>query len=207
MLLSLVIGCLGGYALGKSANPNNQLVPLHRGGHGLGGGGYTSVTHSVALPSTILPSAIVSPSSTLLLATPTATQQNNTPKTEADIVTQDYYNWYFTCINDNSKADVKTQHSPREACPFNAPGVLTTDLLSKLQPIEGDLVGADPVLCAQNIPQKITFEKAVVPTNGTATVVVHTIWGTSAPDNITVGLRVINNQWKINTINCNFTQQ
>ena len=60
----------------------------------------------------------------------------------------------------------------------------------------------DPVLCAQNLPDKLTFDKSVI-TNGTATITVHTIWGAGSPGNIQVGLQQLSDVWKISSIDCN----
>jgi len=128
---------------------------------------------------------------------PQAIRQNSfLPSTDADRVTQDYYNWYLGCLNQHFIN--QSNRNPQEDCPYNKTGVLTDNLVSKLQHAgEGD-----PVLCAENIPLKITFDKAVVTNNGKASVIVHTIWGATAPRNIRVGLQAINNQWKISNIAC-----
>jgi hypothetical protein len=110
-------------------------------------------------------------------------------KTEADIVTQNFYNWYRLCMVDYSA----------EKCSLNnRKEVFTDNYFEKIQQGKGD------ILCAQNIPLKLSYENAELNPNGTADVVVHTHWGgTKIVHNIYVFLRNINNQWKIDDISCN----
>jgi hypothetical protein len=118
---------------------------------------------------------------------------------DPDTVTQDYYNWYLNCLNQHLTG---TNTGNRQVdCAFNKTGALTSDLATKLQ--QANMY--DPVLCAQNLPDKLTFDKSVI-TNGTATVMVHTIWGAGTPGNIQVGLQQLSNVWKISSIGCNISQ-
>jgi len=133
------------------------------------------------IPGKILPLPVWIPSSVQL----------NDP----NLLVQGYYNWYLACEkqyfanNDPSNS--------RETCkPFRA-DVLIGNLISLLQNVKGH----DPVLCAQNIPQAITYEKAVT-TNTHATAIVHTHWGAPSINDITVGLDIENGAWKISSINC-----
>lgn len=115
-----------------------------------------------------------------------------------DKVTRDYYNWYLSCIN-NHFSTPTNKKSPQQDCPYNQTGDLTNDLVTSLQQVKG----YDPILCAQDAPQSLTFEKSARDTTDTATVSVITIWDKSAPHNIDVGLQQTEAGWKIYSINCN----
>jgi hypothetical protein len=118
---------------------------------------------------------------------------------DPDTVTQNYYNWYLDCTNQHLTGT--STGSKQVDCAFNKTGALTDSLVTTLQ----QAIMYDPILCAQNIPDKLTFDKSVI-TNGTATVMVHTIWGAGSPGNIQVGLQQLSNVWKINSIGCNISQ-
>lgn len=124
--------------------------------------------------------------------------QNQKPDAPADTFIQNYYNEYFDCLHKHFT--VMNGHGLLQDCPYDA-NIFTPTLYSGLQ--NGTINrGGNPILCAQDMPMAITFDKAITSVNGTATVVVHTFWGSSAPQKINVGLQEIDNQWKVASINC-----
>lgn len=61
-------------------------------------------------------------------------------------------------------------------------------------------LAADPILCAQNFPEKVTLGKAKV--NGdAATVIVNTHW-TNSMRELSVSLRKLGGEWKITNVTC-----
>ena len=130
-------------------------------------------------------------------ATPTSTAQNeNVP----DAVVKSYYDWYYSCINTfftAARNGTGKNETSQQACPYNSQNLLTQSLLVQLHQVKY----ADPVLCAQNVPEKITYDTAVV-TNSHATEIVHTVWGSSPTQSITVGLDKTNDSWQISSITC-----
>jgi hypothetical protein len=130
--------------------------------------------------------------------------QNQAVGVSPDSFIQNYYNSYLACLTNhfnNVMKGASSGKSPVQDCPYDAK-VFTPSLYSQLQ--KGQVnVGGNPILCAQNTPQSIAFDRAVVSTSGTATIVVHTIWGSSSPQDINVGLQAVNNQWEITSISCN----
>ncbi len=173
ILVALILAgvlIFGGYYLGTHANKNQQITQS------------TQTTPSTNPTQSLIVS---------ITSAPTVSQNNN-----ADIVTEDYYNWYLSCLNqhmtNNNSGNMKAD------CAYNKTGALTNDLNNKLQQASF----YDPILCAQNIPEKYTFENAIV-TSDTATKEVHTIWGSSSQGNIKISLENLNNQWRISSIDCN----
>lgn len=115
-------------------------------------------------------------------------------------VVQSYYLSYRACLDKHfqaANAGTSSNQTPQQDCPYNLDGQLTTALTSQLNKV----TGADPVLCAQNVPLNITFDAPVV-NSARASVVVHTLWGSSSPESITVGLDQVANTWKISSITC-----
>ena len=115
-------------------------------------------------------------------STPSITPDISSP----DSVVQTYYNWYLACMNNNFK---NTSDSEEENCSYDN---LLTESLNQRD---------HSILCAANVPAKITYEKAVI-TGNHATAIAHTHWEASPMDTIKVVLTKQNNAWKINDIIC-----
>jgi hypothetical protein len=132
-------------------------------------------------------------------------QEKITPmaSVSADSFVQNYYNSYLGCINshfNNVESKSNYNKTPEQDCPYDV-SAFTPTLYSQLQ--NGQVnPGGDPILCAQNTPQSLTFDKANVLSSGAATATVHTIWVGNSPINISVGLQEIDDQWKIASITC-----
>jgi hypothetical protein len=111
-------------------------------------------------------------------------------------IVENYYNWYLDCIKNHFKN--LTGKSPAQDCPINKDGVLTPALTSYLD----SRPSYDPVLCAQNVPMKISFEKSSNDSPDNPSVLVRMYWGETKPNDILVGLTNVDNAWKISSINC-----
>ena len=176
-------------------------------------------------PLSIVP-ILPEPNSMLIInatATPKPTSApkiENTPKlaekSEADNLLQNYYDFYLSCLQghfanlQNAKGPT---NSPQDDCPYNQTGALSDQLALKIKPI----VGYDPILCSQDLPDKITYDKSKI-TGGTAKAVVHeefaaptTSYKTKSVTasasagetiNIPVQLDYQNAQWQITVISC-----
>jgi len=116
-----------------------------------------------------------------------------TPLEKPEKATEDFYKAYWYCMQDNPKPSIEQCLNQADFAP-----VLTSDLKEKLQTV----IGADPVLCAQNIPDSINTDTAVID-NNTAKVTVHTAYASSGDNPISVDLTKQNNNWQITSITCN----
>jgi hypothetical protein len=115
----------------------------------------------------------------------------NTP----EAVTEDFYNWYFTCLQNHFKNPA--EKSPQEDCPYSSQKSISQNLVQTL----ASRVGYDPVFCAQELPSLITIDKATL-SNEMAEVVVHTYYEVSGDNSITVNLTLVEDTWKISNITC-----
>jgi len=190
VLLSAIVGYKQGQRIvqGKTVLIKNQLsnktVPKK------------TVKEMVPSPVDLNPQASQTPSispAQYPVWTPSAVQLSD-PNT----VVQNYYNWYVACQNAISQTNFGYSS---KSCSFNKPGVLTDNLVNKLQ----KPVDYEPVLCVQNAVDYVTFDKAVIANNGTATVTVYQEpWHSNngQAGYISVGLQEIKNQWEIASITC-----
>jgi hypothetical protein len=114
-------------------------------------------------------------------------------------VVNDFYSAYVDCQQKWDTANLKGTGpaSPNTCSSFSTYPVFSSDLISKLNQVKG----ADPILCAQNIPASIKVDTAN--TNGnTSSVTVHTYYLSSGDNPIQVGLTLKNNNWLITSITC-----
>lgn len=135
------------------------------------------------------------------------TDQNQTADVSADSFIQSYYNSYLSClINYYKDAGSSPNKSLVETCPYNANNALTQDLSSQIEKNHAKDPEREILCLAQDYPNiPLTFNKAVISNDDTATAVVHTLWGDPASpiiNNINVGLQKVDNQWKISSITC-----
>ena len=133
---------------------------------------------------------------TIVLYIPTQTSQTGNDPTK---VVNDFYSAYVDCLQKWDTANLKgTGPASPNTCPsFSTYPVFSSDLISKLNQVKG----ADPILCAQNIPASIKVDTAN--TNGnTSSVTVHTYYLSSGDNPIQVGLTLENNNWLITSITC-----
>jgi len=113
-----------------------------------------------------------------------------------ETVVESFYNWYLGYPG-NTIVDGAYRSSE----------YLTTEFVRKVDEIIAsfDKGGYDPFLCAQDIPESFTVDKATV-SGEEASVVVHEIWnpGTQyeSVHNVTVALRMVDGQWKIADVIC-----
>jgi hypothetical protein len=111
-------------------------------------------------------------------------------------VVESFYNWYAGYPG-NLLVDGAYRSSK----------YLTTEFARKVDEIIAsfDKGGYAPFLCAQDIPENFTVDKAAV-SGEEASVVVHEIWNPGTQyeliHDVTVALRVVDGQWKISDIIC-----
>ena len=134
-----------------------------------------------------------------ILATFKSTDQTSQTANDPTKVVNDFYSAYVDCLQKWDTANLKgTGPASPNTCPsFSTYPVFSSDLISKLNQVKG----ADPILCAQNIPASIKVDNAN--TNGnTSSVTVHTYYLSSGDNPIPVGLTLENNNWLITSITC-----
>ncbi|HSW96967.1 MAG TPA: hypothetical protein VLF89_04020 [Candidatus Saccharimonadales bacterium] len=117
--------------------------------------------------------------------------QNISSKTPQATV-QQFYTTYSACLNNHF---IHPSGTPSEDCDYeNYPNV-SVELRNNVSRRVGD-----PVLCAENTPEKITVDTERIH-GDTATVIAHSYF-TSGSYNIIAELQKINDQWKITNIIC-----
>lgn len=105
-------------------------------------------------------------------------------------VVENLYRWYLT-------ADA----------PYQSSGYLTRDLVRRMDEASASFerYGADPFLCAQDVPADFTVEGIGV-SGEEASVVVHQVWNPRSEYELTrdveVELRLVSGRWKIASIIC-----
>jgi hypothetical protein len=129
---------------------------------------------------------------------PTPFLNNPVSATSPDQTTQNFYNWYLSCMDNFNQSPHLASTNPY---PLTYQGALTNDVVTKLQ----NPSNYDKILCAQNTPRSLKFDKAVLTSSNTASIVIHTIWGEETPQAVQVGLLQVNNEWKISSITCNLS--
>jgi hypothetical protein len=105
---------------------------------------------------------------------------------------RNYYSWYFTC------AAIKVNASTIPSyCKNDRNEAFSTDLKSTLKKAQG----SDPILCSQNVPQGVSFDKEII-SGEHSSVMVHEQWEQTADTSIQVGLDRLNGKWVISSIKC-----
>jgi hypothetical protein len=110
------------------------------------------------------------------------------PGVSAEQVVQEFYDWYTTYPGHPIVSGAYAEH------PLVGQGLVNSVEKER----EGGLI-ADPILCAQDIPDRVVAGEAVVDGN-TAQVHVTTSWEGHELD---VELQAIDGQWKISKVICN----
>jgi hypothetical protein len=111
------------------------------------------------------------------------------PDIPAQQVVQEFYDWYTTFPGHPIVSGAYADHP--------LVGDALVNAVEKER--EGGLV-ADPILCAQDVPDRVTAGEAVVD-GSTARVHVTTSWEGHALD---VELQIVDGEWKISNVICNF---
>ncbi len=111
------------------------------------------------------------------------------PDETAEKAVEKFYNWYLGPLEKYDKiSDL-----------LKASNYFVNDLMD-WEKIDG-YVGADPLICAQEVPNTRTYDKAII-SDDKATVIAHHIYSISGDNPITVNLKLIDGEWKINDIIC-----
>lgn len=108
-------------------------------------------------------------------------QNDSTPEG----VTRNFYQWYTACVKDRT-----------EDCKYENQSYVSSKLKENVSAQGGS--GYDHIICAQNTVDIARVDKASISGN-TAKVIVHEL---PYDEGITVELKLIDNQWKINNIIC-----
>jgi hypothetical protein len=133
-----------------------------------------------------------------VLSTFKFTNQTSQTANDPTKVVNDFYSTYAACLQKYFDALSKGTSPAPTSCPsFSTYPALSPDLISKLNQVKG----ADPVLCAQNVPNNIKVDNAITSGN-TANTTVHTYYTSSGDNPIQVGLTLENNNWLITSITC-----
>lgn len=111
-------------------------------------------------------------------------------------VTQNFYDWYLSCLNNHFKDSI--DQTPNTTCPYENSAYTSSELLQNIK----KNAGGDPILCAQNTPFEIKVDKANI-TGDKSNLIVHTIYGASGDNPLNVELQLINKKWEITNISCN----
>lgn len=115
--------------------------------------------------------------------------------TAPENVTQNFYNWYLSCLNNHFQDSI--DQTPNTTCPYENSAYISPELLQNIK----NNIGGDPILCAQNTPLEIKADKAKIAGNK-SNLIVHTIYGASGDNPLNVELQLINQKWKITNISC-----
>lgn len=114
---------------------------------------------------------------------------------------QTFYDWYANCLNS----------SPAGICNYKESKLVSSELVNRIAAYDenfnkqcGDSPGCnhgDLILCAQNVPQSISVDNEKI-SGSTATVTVHTTYGASGDNPLTVSLKNESGTWKLTNISC-----
>jgi len=126
-----------------------------------------------------------------------------TSATTPEKLAENFYNYYLGLVNRNGQTNSQGKFQST-ATPYKLKAgfsdYLTATLISNLESLFNDATtNADPILCAQDIPTKITYDTATI-TNTTATSVVNMQF--TPVTKVTLGYVKDGNNWKINSITC-----
>jgi hypothetical protein len=106
------------------------------------------------------------------------------PSMTPEKVTESFYNWYISYRAAGGNLEV-----------YKTSEYVSNELIRKLEGV----VGYDPVLCAQNIPESVTVGKATVSEGNASVAVTESFIGTPS---LKVDLKLLNNKWRITDIIC-----
>lgn len=122
------------------------------------------------------------------------TKENTPPENSPQRVTENFYQWYINCLNDDFANS--NGNSPKQNCPYQASAYVNKDFISKSENIQA----YDPVLCSQNVPTSYKVGDAQVSGN-TANIPVRTYYVTGE-QSLEVSLESDAQNWLISDIKC-----
>lgn len=114
-------------------------------------------------------------------------------------VTEDFYTWYLGYIDQPGSRQMR---NPLVDKAYRSSEYLTDAFIRQVDEklLASERKAYDPFLCAQNIPDCVAVDKAVI-TGDEASVIVHEIWyGGEVMHDVEVDLERLNGQWRIANI-------
>ncbi|MBN1890944.1 MAG: DUF3828 domain-containing protein [Thermoflexales bacterium] len=120
-------------------------------------------------------------------------------KSDPEMIVESFYAWYL-----NYSGDRANPRNPLVDGAYRSSEHLTLGLVQKVDGIVAsfDKGGFDPFLCAQDIPERISLDKAII-SGDVARVVVHTSFEGHA---FTVALQQVAGVWKMSDVLCEAEQ-
>lgn len=108
-------------------------------------------------------------------------------------VAENFYNWYLGPHEKYDKISVVLKRSD----------YVSEELIESIVAFESKdwKGGGDPIICGQEVPNTRTYDKAEISDNN-ATVIAHHIYSISGDNPITIGLKLIDEEWRISSITC-----
>ncbi len=128
---------------------------------------------------------------------PTPTTIGTSDKTAASEITNNFYQSYDTCMK-NPPAAAAGKVS--EYCQNNS-GFTTSNFAANLEKGGTAKAGADPIFCAQNVPESIIVNPSIQITGSKALALVNETFGPTQIE-IQVELLKENGTWKVDNIVC-----
>jgi hypothetical protein len=110
----------------------------------------------------------------------------------------DYYGWYL----ENLGYDVKTDEfrNPLQDGSYQKQGALSSEFIERIEEMKGEGLPADPLLCAQDVPQSFSVKEVdLSPMGEEARVSVETSF---EGHEFQVYLQKLNGEWKIAGVIC-----
>ena len=149
---------------------------------------------TVSVPEALEVQKNITPMPTLIQLPSTSTSSASL-QTLTEVV-QDFYKSYFSCFA-NPPAGKDSSYC------WGHTGFTTSDFLKNLSPNTNSMSGSDPIFCGNgNMPTDIKIEKVNIQSQA-ATVGVNIFIGTNIPSgNISVSLRLENNNWLVSNVIC-----
>jgi len=137
-----------------------------------------------------------------LAALPSGAKQVE-PALSPEEVTEGFYEWYFSYIGDRSSGQGR---NPLVDGAYRDSEYLTPAFVDQVDALIAsfDKGGYDPFLCAQDIPERLTVDEALV-TDDHAAVMTNLFWmGNPMVSHTTVTLRQVEGAWMIDGVACSF---
>jgi hypothetical protein len=125
----------------------------------------------------------------------TATAQESTSPEQ---LVNDYYNWYL----DNLGYDPDTDEfqNPLQDGSYQLQGSLSTEFIDRIEEMKAEGLPADPILCAQDVPESFTIQEVdISPMGEEARVSVETSF---EGHQFQVYLQKLSGEWKIAGVIC-----
>ncbi len=133
-----------------------------------------------------------------ILPTPSPLRQALDSSPSAQFVVENFYKSYQNCLE---KPPPQAKDNVSIYCQKNNKEI-SNSFFKNLEKRAEASKGADPIVCAQNLPQSIMIEKIVQDFLNQASVYVQEKWGSSKPTQVKSEVIFEENRWKVNDISC-----